>query len=62
MKEPGPANSVENRPLRKKFLSSDRGSNLTVRQVFFMHNKIDLHLEHDPEDSKHVGKNLATLI
>ena len=42
----------------KSFVSSDRGSNLTIRQVFFMRDFI-LQKRHDAEASKHVGKNLA---
>ena len=34
-KKPGLASSVEDRLLRNMFSSSDRGSNLAVRQVFF---------------------------
>ena len=50
---------MEERSLRKKsFVSSDRGSNLAVCQVFFMCNLFTK--RHDPKALKHVGKNLAT--
>ena len=54
----GPASSVEERSLRKKsYVSSDRGSNLAICQVFSCAIYSQLH---DPEASKHVGKYLAT--
>ena len=42
------------------FVSSGRGLNLTTYQVSFMPDNINSHLTHDPEASKHVGKNFAT--
>ena len=39
------------------FSSSDRGSNLAIRQVFF---RSQMHYIPDSKASKYVGKNLAT--
>ena len=58
---PGPASSVEERSLRNMFLSSsDCGSNLAVRQVFFRRNYLLSHYRFDIEALKKCQKDIAT--